>query len=60
MLEKKNTVDVMTVLSSVIASVGVVANFTVVFVFASNAKLRPKLPNIYIINQVKISFNFVI
>ena len=53
MLEERNVVDVMTVLSSIIASVGVIANFTVVFVFGSNAKLRTKIPNIYIINQVR-------
>ena len=52
-LEERNMVDVMTVLSSAIASVGVIANFTVVFVFGSNAKLRTKIPNIYIINQVR-------
>ena len=54
-LEERNRVDVMVVLSGVIASVGVIANFTVVFVFGSNAKLRSKIPNIYIINQVRFS-----
>ena len=60
LLEERNMVDVMTVLSSVIASVGVIANFTVVFVFGSNAKLRTKIPNIYIINQVRIIYIYII
>ena len=60
MLEERSTVNLMNVLSSVIASVGVIANFTVVSVFVSNAKLRTKIPNIYIINQVRIILNFSI
>ena len=52
-LEERNMVNVMTVLSSIIASAGVIANFTVVSVLGSNAKLRTKIPNIYIINQVR-------
>ena len=55
--DERNMVDVMTVLSSIIASVGVIANFTVVYVFGSNAKLRTKIPNIYIINQVRFFKN---
>ena len=37
---------------STIASIGIVTNFTVIAVFLSNRKLRKKIPNIFIINQV--------
>ena len=47
-----NDVDVMMVLSSVIASVGVVSNLIVAAVFLNDKKLRRKIPNIFIINQV--------
>ena len=45
-------IDIMMVLTIVIASVGMIANFTVVFVFSRHQKLRLKIPNIFIINQV--------
>ena len=49
---KSENVDVMMILSTTIASVGIIANFTVVVVFLSHRKLRRKIPNIFIINQV--------
>ena len=44
--------DVVMIVSTVIASVGIVANFTVVIVFLNDKKLRRKIPNIFIIHQV--------
>ena len=38
---------------STIASVGIVANLTVIVVFLNHKKLRRKIPNIFIINQVR-------
>ena len=35
------------------ASVGIVANLTVIVVFLNHKKLRRKIPNIFIINQVR-------
>ena len=42
---------------SAIASVGIVANLTVIVVFLNHKKLRKKIPNIFIINQVRKSTN---
>ena len=36
-----------------ISSIGIVTNFTVIVVFLNDKKLRKKIPNIFIINQVK-------
>ena len=47
------TFNVMMILKMVIASVGIIANFTVVFAFLNHKKLRRKIPNMFIINQVK-------
>ena len=49
------TIDIMMILSTLIASVGIVANFTVIIVFLKDKKLRKKIPNIFIINQVGIN-----
>ena len=56
MSESSQAVDVMMVLSTIIASVGIVANFTVIIVFLNDKKLRKKIPNIFIINQVGFPF----
>ena len=48
-------IDIMMILSTLIASVGIVANFTVVIVFLHDRKLRRKIPNIFIIHQVSRS-----
>ena len=45
-------VDFVMILSTLIASVGIVANFTVIIVFLNDKKLRKKIPNIFIIHQV--------
>ena len=47
--------DVMMILQMLIASVGIVANFTVVFAFLNHKQLRAKIPNMFIINQVSKS-----
>ena len=55
------TFDVMMILQMVIASVGIIANITVVFAFLNHEHLRRKIPNMFIINQVNggvCSFNF--
>ena len=44
--------DIMVILQNTIASLGIVANFTVVIVFLNDRKLRCKIPNMFIINQV--------
>ena len=46
---------VVLIASIVIASVGIVANFTVIVVFLNDKKLRKKIPNIFIINQVSFT-----
>ena len=47
--------NIMMILSTLIASVGIVANFTVIIVFLNDKKLRKKIPNIFIINQVSLN-----
>ena len=47
-----NDVDSMLILSAAIASVGIIANLTVAVAFLNHRKLRKKIPNILIINQV--------
>ena len=58
-----NNIDVMMLLSSIIASVGIISNLNVVLVFINNKKLRRKIPNIFIINQVShfhiVIFSFI-
>ena len=50
--------NVMQILQSVIASVGITANLTVIIVFLSHRKFRLKVPNRFIVNQVSKSFVF--
>ena len=51
-VETSDKIDVMMTLHSLIASVGIVANITVVIALVNHRKLRRKIPNIFIINQV--------
>ena len=44
--------DTVAILSTIIASVGIFSNLTVVIAFLNHKKLRRKIPNIFIINQV--------
>ena len=46
--------SIMMILSTTIAIVGIIANFTVVIAFLSHKKLRGKIPNMFIINQVGV------
>ena len=50
--DSESTSEVIVILQSLIAGVGIAANSTVVIVFLNNKKLRGKIPNIFIINQV--------
>ena len=52
--ENKNYLETMTVMSIAIATVGVFANINVVVVMLRQRKLRQKIPNIFIINQVRL------
>ena len=57
---KESGTDVMMILSSTIASLGIISNLTVVVAFLRNKKLRIKIPNIFIINQVRNVLSFKI
>ena len=46
------------ILQLIIASMGVITNIIVVIVFLNDRKLRRKIPNICIINQVGYSYFF--
>ena len=48
-----NHIDVLAILSAAIASVGIIANMTVAVAFLNHRKLRKKIPNIFIVNQVR-------
>ena len=43
---------VLMIIHNIIASVGIIGNITVVIVLSSDKKIRSKVPNIFIINQV--------
>ena len=45
---------VMMILHSMTASVGIVANLTVVVAFLNHKKFRRKIQNVFIINQVRL------
>ena len=47
-----NSIDVMMLLSTIVASIGIVSNATVVVAFLNHKKLRRKIPIMFIINQV--------
>ena len=52
--QEDTSTTIMTIVSMVIACVGIITNSTVVIVFLINKKFRSKIPIIYIINQVRI------
>ena len=52
MEDNSESLDVMYLLSNSISSVGVIANIIVIIAFLNHGKLRKKIPNIFIINQV--------
>ena len=53
--ENNTKIDFVKIISSVIASVGMVSNLTVVVAFLNHKKFRRKIPNMFIINQVSQS-----
>ena len=53
--ESSENVDIMMIFSIAIASVGIISNLVVVVVFLNHQKLRRKIPNMFIINQVSKS-----
>ena len=48
-----NTLDIMKIVQLSIAPVGVIRNLTVIVVFLNHRKLRRKIPNRFIVNQVR-------
>ena len=52
---ESNSIDVMEIIQLSIAPVGIVGNLTVILVFLNNKKLRRKIPNRLIVNQVSIN-----
>ena len=54
--DQNGSVDIMVFLSVLIACMGIVLNFTVAAVFLNSKKLRTKIPNMFIINQVRNNF----
>ena len=48
-----NDIDVLAILSAAIASIGIIANMTVTVAFLNHQNLRKKIPNIFIVNQVR-------
>ena len=46
--------DIMQILQLVIANLGITTNLIVIIVFLNHKKLRRKIPNICIINQVSV------
>ena len=52
--ENVNYFDVMEIVQLSIAPVGIIGNLTVIVVFMSHRKLRSKIPNRFIVNQVII------
>ena len=53
--ETSSDFDAMRILQIIISSVGIIGNFTVVFVFVNHKQLRVKIPNMFIINQISYS-----
>ena len=49
----------MKIIQVIIASVGMITNIVVVIVFLNDRKLRRKIPNICIINQVGYSYSYI-
>ena len=52
--KQSDHLNITQILQCVIASIGIGANFTVIVAFLNNRKLRRKVPNIFIINQVSV------
>ena len=54
----EKTIKPINIIESVIACVGIIGNSTVVIVFLHHRKLRKKIPNIFIINQVNDFYHY--
>ena len=52
---REDSIRIIRIIQSSVASVGIIANLTVIVVFLNHRKLRRKIPNIFIINQVRKS-----
>ena len=50
--KKEYDIDTMMITSTLIAVIGIVANLVIDIVFLNQKKMRRKIPNIFIINQV--------
>ena len=55
-VETSGTILTMMIIHTIIASVGILGNFTVILAFLNHKKFRRKIPNIFILNQVSIMF----
>ena len=53
-----NNLDVMEIVQLSIAPVGIIGNLTVIVVFLNHKKLRRKIPNRVIVNQVNLPLYF--
>ena len=58
--ENFKNVNTMKIIQVIIASMGVITNIIVVIVFLNDRKLRRKIPNICIINQVCVFLNILV
>ena len=50
-----NYLDIMDIVQLSVAPVGIIGNLAVIVVFLSHRQLRKKIPNRFIVNQVRIS-----
>ena len=53
-LNQINDIDVMMLVTTAISCIGIIANLTVIVVFVKHKGLRSKIPNRFIINQVRM------
>ena len=58
--DKTEEIDVMMILSIIIASIGILANLTVIVVFLNHKIFRKKILNMFIISQVRVLYTFIL
>ena len=56
---KVDNLDVVEIVQLSIAPVGIIGNLTVIVVFLNHKKLRRKIPNRFIVNQVNLPMYFI-
>ena len=56
-VEPSESLDIVEILTVIIACLGIISNLIVVTVFLNHKKFRYKIPNLFIIHQVTV-FNF--